>query len=180
MNRLHLLRRKILPEVSFTTIHLRLNAIYISMGYFISTNHDAWKRHRRIKETHSMGKNKSILTMQTSIKHIQLSYSYKKLQSSHHQICHSLGFLPRSSVFRSNLGFLVFFWLPWVFSRVFSNSLSLSWVFSNCTEKYIHFSVFRVEVRNEQIWKRWLKKSSEIFGDDMEFFRENLGFLREK
>src|SRR6218665_1547201 len=33
------------------------------------------------KEKHSMGKSKSILTMQTSIKHIQLSYSYKNYKA---------------------------------------------------------------------------------------------------
>src|SRR6218665_2120252 len=60
--------------------HLRLKAIYNYIhGLFYLNQSRRLKTSQ--KETHSMGKSKSILTMQKSIKHIQLSYSYKNYKA---------------------------------------------------------------------------------------------------
>src|SRR6218665_1967592 len=58
------------------------------------------------------------------------------------QRCHCLGFLPRSWVYRSNLGFLVFFLRALGFSRVFERTLGFSCFFLNLPENTFFFVVF--------------------------------------
>src|SRR6218665_313851 len=86
--------------------------------------------------------------------------------ASSDQRCHCLGFLSRSWVFRSNLGFLGFFLRALGFSRVFERTLGFSWVFK-ISPKINFCCCFLQKVRHflakngQNLTK---KKSSENFG----------------
>jgi len=116
-----------------------------------------------------------------------------------HQRCHPLGFLPRSWVFRSNLGFLGFVWhslrfflrffqTAWVFLGffIFYRKIHLFQCFSGWSKelavdlgpKTVENSKTRV-----QIWKSELmtkKGRQEFWQVKCSFFRKKLGFLEEK
>src|SRR6218665_2103439 len=62
------------------------------------------------------------------------------------QRCHCLGFLPRSWVFRSNLGFLGFFLRALGFFKGFRKDLGFFLVFFKFARKYIYFCCFLQKV----------------------------------